>query len=107
MEYSTFCQGWIPHLKPADGDRMLAFFGLDGQYARVSVAAIATRKCGGCGAEVATVPGARAVVCESCGRKLDIGGGETPCRTCGASLSFPVGSSLIDCPYCHSGTHRL
>ena len=29
------------------------------------------------------------------------------CPACGAPLSFPVGSSGIECPYCHSGTHRL
>jgi LSD1 subclass zinc finger protein len=107
MEYSTFCQGWIPHLKPEDGQRMLAFFGLDGTYARVSVSAFDTRKCGGCGAELATLPDARAVVCQSCGCKLDIGGGQVPCRSCGAPLTFPVGRSQIDCPYCRSGTHRL
>jgi len=63
--------------------------------------------CGGCGAELATLPSASAVVCESCGRKLDVGGGQIPCRNCGAPLSFPVGASRIDCPYCQSGTHRL
>ncbi len=107
MEYSTFCQGWIPHLLPADGERLLAIFGLTGEYARVAVTDAVTRRCGGCGDELKTLPGAKAVVCESCGRKLDIAGGETPCQTCGAPLSFPVGSSGIECPYCHSATHRL
>jgi LSD1 subclass zinc finger protein len=37
----------------------------------------------------------------------DIGGGEVPCQNCGAPLSFPVGASGIECPYCHTGTHRL
>jgi LSD1 subclass zinc finger protein len=107
MEYSTFCQGWIPHLKPEDADRMLAFFGLDGRYDRVRVTDLDTRKCGSCGAELATLPGASAVVCQSCGCKLDTGGGQVPCRSCGAPLTFPVGRSQIDCPYCQSGTHRL
>lgn len=107
MEYSTFCQGWIPHLLPSDGERLLAMFGLTGQYARVNVTDAVTRRCGGCGDELKTVPEANAVVCESCGRKLDIAGGETPCHTCGAPLSFPVGISRLECPYCHSGTHRV
>lgn len=107
MEYSTFCQGWVPHLLPADGERFLAIFGLTGQYARVSVTDAVTRSCGGCGDELTTLPGASAVVCESCGRKLDIAGGQTPCQTCGAPLSFPVGASSLECPYCHSGTHRI
>ena len=107
MEYSTFCQGWIPHLLPADGERFLAIFGLTGQYARMNVTDAVTRRCGGCGDELKTLPEANAVVCESCGRKLDIAGGETPCQTCGAPLSFPVGISRLECPYCHSGTSRV
>jgi LSD1 subclass zinc finger protein len=107
MEYSTFCQGWIPHLLPADGERFLAIFGLTGQYARVTVTDAVTRSCGGCGDELKTLPGATAVICESCGRKLDIASGQTPCQTCGAPLSFPVGVSSLECPYCHSGTHRI
>jgi LSD1 subclass zinc finger protein len=107
MEYSTFCQGWIPHLPPAGAGRLLAIFGLTGEYARVDVTGAVTKNCGRCGDKLHTLPGANAVVCESCGTKLDIAGGEVPCQTCGAPLSFPVGSSAIECPYCHSGTHRL
>jgi LSD1 subclass zinc finger protein len=107
MEYSTFCQGWVPHLAPADGDRLLAMFGLTAEYKRADVTDAQTRKCGNCGDELHVLPGANAVVCESCGRKLDIAGGEVPCQNCGAPLSFPVGTSRIECPYCKSGTHRL
>lgn len=46
MEYSTFCRGWVPHLRPTDADRMLAMFGLTGEYARVTVTDAVTRKCG-------------------------------------------------------------
>ena len=107
MEYSTFCQGWIPHLPPGDTGRFLAIFGLNSEYARVDVTGAETKRCGGCGDELKTMPGANTVVCESCGRKLDIAGGETPCQNCGAPLSFPVGTSAIEYPYCHTGTHRI
>lgn len=107
MEYSTFCQGWIPHLRPADVQRFLDIFGLSGEYARVDVTDAVSKSCGNCGDELKTLPGANAVVCESCGRKLDIAGGETPCQNCGAPLSFPVGTSGLECPYCHTGTHRV
>ena len=107
MEYSTFCQGWIPHLRPADVQRFLDIFGLSGEYARVDVTDAVTKSCGNCGDELKTLPGADAVICESCGRKLDIAGGETPCQNCGAPLSFPVGTSGLECPYCHTGTHRV
>jgi LSD1 subclass zinc finger protein len=82
-------------------------FGLTSEYRKVDLSGLQTRRCGGCGDELKTVPAANAVVCESCGRKLDIAGGEVPCQTCGAPLSFPVGVSRIECPYCKSGTHRL
>src|SRR5215471_9360269 len=58
MEYSTFCQGWIPHLPPRDVDRFLAIFGLTAEYARVNVTGTVTKRCGGCGDELATLPGA-------------------------------------------------
>lgn len=107
MEYSTFCQGWIPHLPPQDVDRFLGMFGLTAEYARVDVTGAVVKNCGRCGDKLHTLPDANAVVCESCGTKLDIAGGEVPCQTCGAPLSFPVGSSGIECPYCHSAAHRL
>jgi LSD1 subclass zinc finger protein len=106
MEYSTFCQGWLPHLQPADGERLLEEFGLNGKYRRVDVLDALTSRCGNCGDELQTIPGATAVVCESCGRKLDIAGGAAPCQNCGAPLSFPVGTTRLECPYCHTGTTR-
>jgi LSD1 subclass zinc finger protein len=107
MEYSTFCQGWVPHLAPADGERMLEFFGLNGQYRRADLSAAEGRRCGGCGGELAVLPDARAVTCESCGKHLDIAGGEVPCRSCGAALSLPVGAAGVECPYCHGAAHRV
>ncbi len=106
MEYSYFCQNWLPKIPPADADRFLDFFGLRGEYSQLKIANAETKKCGGCGDELRTVPGAQAVVCESCGRKLDIAGGDVPCQRCGAPLAFPVKTSAIDCPYCHTTTHR-
>jgi DNA-directed RNA polymerase subunit RPC12/RpoP len=106
MEYTVFCQNWLPKLPPADADRFLDFFGLKGEYTKMKVITTETKKCGGCGDELKTVPGAQAVVCESCGKKLDIAGGEVPCQNCGAPASFPVRTSTIDCPYCHTATHR-
>ncbi len=107
MEYSIFCQGWIPHLEQEQADYLLGMFGLTGEYRRADVSNAEARKCGGCGDEMKVLPEARAAVCESCGRKLDIAGGQTPCQSCGAPLSFPVGISRIECPYCHSETHRI
>lgn len=107
MEYSTFCQAWLPHLSPADGERLLALYGLNAQYDQVRPQPTNLHKCGACGSELHTVAGARQVVCDACGNTLDIGGGAVPCRKCGAQLSFPVSVSQVKCPYCNSETRRV
>lgn len=107
MEYSTFCQGWLAHLSDEDGAKLLAMYGLTGEYEKYEATTdIEAMQCGGCGAHLETVPGAKAVVCDGCGRKLDIGGGTTPCTGCGAPLSFPVGVNQLTCPYCSQATAR-
>ncbi len=106
MEYSYFCQNWLSKIPPANVDRFLDFFSLRGEYSQLKVVNAETKKCGGCGDEFKAVPGAQAVVCESCGRKLDLAGGDVPCQRCGAPLSFPVRTSSIACPYCQTTTHR-
>jgi hypothetical protein len=106
MEYSTFCQAWLPHLQAADAQRLLSMFALSGEYARVDLTGAVTRRCGGCGGELVSLPEAEAVVCQGCGRRLDLSGGQSPCQGCGAALCFPGGVSRLNCPYCQSTTHR-
>jgi len=107
MEYSTFCQGWLPHLPPEDGERLLREFGLTGDYTEVVAQPTEDHSCGGCGAHLQTVIGARVVVCESCGRSVDIQSGAVPCHNCGAPLNFPVGSSHLACPFCQTQNQRV
>lgn len=107
MEYSTFCQSWLPHLSAADGQRLLEFYGLVAEYDQVQPTPTALHRCGGCGAQLHTVAGARQVVCEACGRSLDIAGGDVPCRRCGAHLSFPVAVNQVQCPYCQTDNRRV
>jgi DNA-directed RNA polymerase subunit RPC12/RpoP len=107
MEYSTFCQSWLPHLSPEDGQRLLDYYGLNAQYDQVKPTPTAQHRCGGCGAQVNTVTGARQVVCEACGRSLDISAGDVPCRKCGAALSFPVSVTEVQCPYCQTPNKRV
>jgi DNA-directed RNA polymerase subunit RPC12/RpoP len=106
MEYSTFCQGWLPHLCLEDGEKLLERYGLTGSYDKYEEIDTESKQCGGCGAHLKTVPGASAVICEGCGRKLDIGGGTSPCQGCGAPLSFPVGVNQLTCPYCEMTAAR-
>ena len=107
MEYSTFCQGWLPHLSPEDGEKLLKLYGLAGEYDELQTLQTNLHKCGGCGASLQTVPGAHKVVCESCGHTLDIDSGEVPCGKCGALLTFPVSVNHLLCPYCNTDTHRV
>jgi DNA-directed RNA polymerase subunit RPC12/RpoP len=104
MEYSTFCQGWVAHLAPEAAQRLLAMFGLAAEYTRVTVGSVVTRCCGGCGSELVTVPSARVVVCEACGRRVDVARGE--CRSCGSSICFPEGVTRLACPSCRALTQR-
>jgi len=107
MEYSTFCQGWLPHLSPADGERLLKLYGLDAEYDEVQSQQTDRQQCGSCGSEIHTLAGARQVVCESCGFTIDIKSEAVPCRKCGALLSFPVSANHLLCPYCNTDTRRI
>ena len=107
MEYSTFCQGWLPHLSADEGERLLAEFGLTGDYSKVVAQPTETHQCGNCGSDLRSVIGARVIVCESCGHQIDIQGGAVPCRNCGSPLSYPVSVNRLHCPFCKSETARV
>lgn len=107
MEYSTFCQGWLPHLSEADGKKLLAQFGLTGEYVKLEPQETKDYQCGGCGAKLVALTGAQSIICEDCGTKLDIKSGPTPCRECGAPLVFPVSVGHLACPYCGSETQHV
>ena len=107
MEYTTFCQAWLPHLSAADGERVLKFYGLNSEYDEVQPHESEQRHCGSCGSDVEALPGAKQVVCESCGFTLDVGSQAIPCQKCGALLSFPVSTNHVVCPYCSTDTRRV
>lgn len=107
MEYSTFCQAWLPHLSPADGERLLKFYGLNSEYDDVKPHESERRHCGSCGSDIEALPGAKQVVCESCGFTINVAGMAVPCHKCGAALSFPIGTNQVVCPYCGTDTRRV
>ena len=107
MEYSTFCQAWLPHLSPEDGERLLKFYGLSAEYDEVKPQQTDHHQCGACGSEIHSLPNARKVVCGSCGFTIDVGSEPVPCGKCGALLSFPVSARNIPCPYCGTDTRRV
>ncbi len=107
MEYSTFCQGWLPHLSPADGERLLKLFGLDAEYDEVQPHQTDRHQCGACGGEINALAGAWQVVCEYCAYTIDVNSEAVPCRKCGARLSLPVSAKHLLCPYCNTDVRRV
>ena len=107
MEFSTFCQAWLPHLSPEDGDQLLKLYGLDAQYDEVQPQQGDCRQCGSCGNDIQVLAGARRVVCEFCGFTIDVDSEAVPCRKCGAILSFPVSAKNLVCPHCNTDTRRV
>lgn len=106
LTWSVFAQGWVPMLAPADADGLLAETGLAGDYVEAPAVVTELRDCGGCGAELVMVPGARCVVCEGCGHRVDVGGAEVPCAQCGGKISMPEGKARVSCPFCKATVER-
>jgi DNA-directed RNA polymerase subunit RPC12/RpoP len=107
MEYSYFCQAWLPHLSPADGERLLKMYGLDAEYDEFKPVQTNVRKCGCCGSDIHVLPGARQVVCENCGFTIDVNSHPISCVKCGALLSFPISADHLACPYCNTDNRRV
>ncbi|MBX7131794.1 MAG: hypothetical protein K1X67_03850 [Fimbriimonadaceae bacterium] len=107
MTWSMFAQGWLPYLTPYDSEKLLLETGLYGEYSRLEPTETSLKHCGRCGGDLRVVPGARAVVCESCGVRVDVEADESSCANCAGKLSFPVGVSRATCPYCRAEAIRM
>ena len=107
MEYSTFCQAWLPHLSSEDGERLLKYYGLAAEYDEFKPQQTDTHQCGTCGSEIHSLPNAKNVVCDSCGFLIDVASQAVTCGKCGALLSFPVLANHVLCPYCSTDTRRV
>ena len=71
---SMFTQAWLPMLEPAEAAALLARTDLAREYTTVEPPAVRDTACTQCGAALAIVDGARRVVCEHCGRLVDVVG---------------------------------
>jgi|GEM_PF-964592 len=107
MTWSMFCQGWIPWLTAEDSERMIADVGLKGEYTAMEPKETTMRHCGGCGGELHIIPGAKAVLCEDCGTRVDVSSDEVNCSNCGGMISFPVGKNRVNCPFCKTEARRM
>ncbi len=107
LGWSGFCQGWLGMLPAEAATQLLDRAGLTNEYVPVEAADGQPRHCGGCGAEFSALPGATAIICEGCGRTMDLGSAEIPCASCGAVMTLPAGADRTACPFCQSQVERV
>lgn len=107
MTYSMFCQGWLPTLAEEDSEKMIADAGLKGEYSKLEPTETDLRHCGGCGGDLQMVKGAKVMLCEDCGTKVDVANPEVNCKNCAGMISFPVGVNRLQCPYCKAEAQRM
>jgi LSD1 subclass zinc finger protein len=87
-------------------DRLLGRAGLKNEYVPIQAHDGRPRHCGGCGGEFSALPGAKAVICDGCGRTMDLASAEIPCASCGATMTLPAGADGVACPFCQSRVER-
>lgn len=104
--WSGFCQGWLGMLPADAAAQLLDRAGLTNEYVPIEAEDGQPRHCGGCGGEFRALPGATAMICEGCGRKMDLGSAEIPCTSCGAVMTLPAGADRIACPFCQAQVER-
>ena len=105
--WSGFCQGWLGMLPAEAAEQLLKRTGLVNEYVPVQAEDGQSRHCGGCGGEITALPDARALVCEGCGRMIDVGSAELQCANCGGSMTLPVSVDNLACPYCEARVKRV
>jgi LSD1 subclass zinc finger protein len=104
--WSGFCQGWLGMLPADAAERLLDRAGLKNEYVPIQAEDGQPRHCGGCGGEFSALPGAKAIICDGCGRKMDLGSAEIPCASCGATMTLPAGADGVACPFCQAQVER-
>jgi len=93
---------------PVDAaEQLLERTGLVNEYVPVQADDGQPRHCGGCGSDVIALPDSKALICEGCGRMIDVGSAELHCANCGGSMTLPVGADSLACPYCQARVNRV
>ena len=106
MTRSMLAQGWLPRLEPDDGQQFIEWLGLRHEYQRAQVLPAESRSCAGCGYELAALPGATRVVCDACGRPVDLASPQVVCTGCNSRVCFIEGATHLHCPYCQTELRR-
>jgi DNA-directed RNA polymerase subunit RPC12/RpoP len=107
FSWSGFCQGWLGMLPTDAAQQLLERTGLVNEYVPVHAEDGQPRHCGGCGGDITALPDAKALICEGCGRMIDVNSAELRCANCGGSMTLPVGADSIACPYCEARVARV
>lgn len=106
MAKSVLAQGWLKSLDPDDGQAFIERLGLLHEYQRATVGGD-IRRCAGCGHDVTALPGATVVVCNGCGRRVDLAAPQVVCTGCNAQVAFTEGATHLNCPYCAAEIRRI
>ena len=106
MVPSSIAQGYLHFLDEDEGLELINRLGISHEF--VQPENVGERKnCGGCGGPLTVLPEARCIVCDGCGRKVDLGSGDLPCTGCGATMCLPAGEGQYPCPYCRAVVRRV
>jgi LSD1 subclass zinc finger protein len=106
MTRSALAQGWLKHMEPEDGEQYIEWLGLRHEYQRAQVHGD-RRTCGGCGHDITALPGATVVVCDACGRRVDVATPQVVCTGCNAQVCFLDGATHVQCPFCAAELRRV
>lgn len=105
MTPSSIAQAYLRFLEPDEGLELISRLGISHEFVRPEAVGD-QRACGGCGSTLTLLPGATCVVCDGCGRRVDVGAGELPCTSCGARMCLPEAADQHGCPYCQAVVRR-
>lgn len=100
INHGILLESWTPYLDERDKEKLMDRGGIRAEYVEVGPGDGEDRHCGGCGGELRMVKGASKMLCESCGRLLDVLRPEIGCGGCGNFFTIPAGKSNCSCPRC-------
>jgi len=102
LSLSFFLEQWLSFLYKEDLEKVLTACSLVAEYIAAKPVKLDLRHCGGCGKELCVLPKAQKVLCENCGKIIDVKQHEFPCPACSNLFSFPINQSHIKCAACGS-----
>jgi predicted RNA-binding Zn-ribbon protein involved in translation (DUF1610 family)/uncharacterized Zn finger protein (UPF0148 family) len=105
--HTLFLQGWLPYLDEQRTQSLVAHFRLGGEYVEAEPPPGDDAACGCCGAPMRAAQGAKRVVCEHCGHRVEAGAAKVACRGCGAALLPEEGQARFSCPHCRAELVRV